>query len=121
MKVEKQQARKIIDIRVTSQVKLALNAQGLHSHELKSSSCVQERMSFHTPLLPYVHKHPMSGQPHLTSTSQKIKKYFFLSFNNLSKTKNLIIKYKNLLFLINKRIEFFKLKGVKLKHLSNLF
>ena len=52
---------------------------------------------------------------------QKIKKYFFLSFNNLSKTKNLIIKYKNLLFLLNKRIEFFKLKGIKLKYLSNLF
>ena len=52
---------------------------------------------------------------------QKIKKYFFLSFNNLSKTKNLIIKYKNLLFLLKQRIDLFKLKGVKSCYLNNLY
>lgn len=51
----------------------------------------------------------------------KVKKYFFLSFTNLSSTKNLIIKYKNLLFLTKKRIDLFKLKGVRSNYLSNLY
>jgi len=51
----------------------------------------------------------------------KVKKYFFLSFTNFSSTKNLIIKYKNLLFLTKKRIDLFKLKGVRSNYLSNLY
>jgi len=52
---------------------------------------------------------------------RNLKKYFFLSFNNLSVTKNLIIKYKNLLFLLKQRIDLFKLKGVKSCYLNNLY
>lgn len=50
-----------------------------------------------------------------------LKKYFFLAFNNLTMVKNLIIKYKNLLFLVKKRINLFKLKGIRSGYLNNLY
>lgn len=50
-----------------------------------------------------------------------LKKYFFLAFNNLTMVKNLIIKYKNLLFLVKKRINLFKLKGIRTGYLNNLY
>ena len=55
------------------------------------------------------------------SFSLKSKKYFSFCYNNLETMKNLILKYKNLLFVVNKRIIFFKLRRKSHRYLGNLY
>jgi len=54
---------------------------------------------------------------------KKKKKYYFGVFNNILTIKNLIIKYTNLLLLLNKRINYFNLKyedGFHILNFNNL-
>lgn len=55
----------------------------------------------------------------INNFNNKTKKYFFGVFNNILTIKNLIIKYTNLLILLNKRINYFKLKYEDNFHILN--
>jgi len=55
----------------------------------------------------------------INNFNKKTKKYFFGVFNNILTMKNLIVKYTNLLLIINKRINYFNLKYEDNFHILN--